>query len=472
MKLLKMTKLVATIGPASDDEKMIERLIIEGVNVFRLNFSHDTHERHLQIIQKIRKISNKLEMPVSILQDLQGPKIRVGIMPEEGLVLKIGEVVVVTALDPACGEIPLQYKGLIKDVKIGDPILLDDGLIELKAISKGNEKLMAKVIVGGVLKSNKGINLPTASISIPAITDKDKKDLAFGIKNEVDFVALSFVKNAADIKRVRNIIVGQNSNAKIVAKVERHEAVENIESIVDAADVVMVARGDLGVEMGMQKVPITQKKIIRECLKRNKPVIVATQMLESMIKSPRPTRAEASDVANAILDGADAVMLSGESAIGKYPLEAVRTITGIALNVEKWIRESGIVIGRNSQGQVNSVVEAISNTVVRLAFQTDSKLILVPTSSGKTATVISNRRPFVPVLATSHDYNTRQYMTILWGVHTAMADFKTVAQMVDSGIKIAKENKYVKKGDLVIVASGKFPGVPGGTNIVEVMTVE
>jgi pyruvate kinase len=472
MGLQKMTKLVATVGPATNEYEMISEMILEGVNVFRLNFSHDTHEAHASRIKLIRKAAKNLDVVVSILQDLQGPKIRVGIIPDDAMLLKKGSKITLTASDPKEGQIPLQYKGLVRDANPGDIVLLDDGNLELKVLSNTNDSIEARVVIGGILKSNKGINLPTSSISAPAITDKDKKDLKFGLSQKVDFVALSFVKSADDIKELKKLIAKSDCRPRVVAKVERHEAVKNLEGIIAESDVVMVARGDLGVELGVDKVPIIQKRIIKECFRQSKPVIVATQMLESMIKSPRPTRAEASDVANAILDGADAVMLSAETAAGDYPLEAVRTITEIATDVEKWVRENEIVIGRSAFGEPENLLEAISNTVVRLAKQSSAKLILTATSTGKTARFISNKRPFVPIVATTHENQARRYMTILWGVDPYKVEFNTVAEMVDSGINLAKSKNYVKKGDLIIIASGKFPGVPGGTNIVEVKTVE
>ncbi|HBG82139.1 TPA: pyruvate kinase [candidate division CPR2 bacterium] len=472
MSLQKKTKLIATIGPATDDLEMVTEMIREGVNVFRLNFSHGTYESHARLAGLIREAAEKLDVNVAILQDLQGPKIRVGLIPDDNMNLKKGSKVTLTAVEPENGEIPLQYKDLVKDANPGDLILLDDANLELKVLSKTDDKILARVIVGGILKSNKGINLPTSTISAQSITQKDRKDLEFGLKLNVDFVALSFVKSAEDIEELRALIKKHGGTAKIVAKLERHEAVKNMEEIVAATDVVMVARGDLGVELKTEKVPVIQKKMIKECLRQNKPVIVATQMLESMIKNPRPTRAEATDVANAILDGADAVMLSAETATGEYPLEAIRTITEIAKDVEDWVTRNEIVIGRSTLREPEQVIDAIANTVVRLAKNTGAKLIMTATSTGKTSTVISNRRPFVPVLATTHNDKAKRYMAILWGVDAYKVDFDTVAEMLDSGMELAKSTNYVKSGDRIIVASGKFPGVPGGTNIVEVKTVE
>ncbi|KKR27878.1 MAG: Pyruvate kinase, partial [candidate division CPR2 bacterium GW2011_GWD2_39_7] len=472
MSLQKKTKLIATIGPATDDLEMVTEMIREGENVFRLNFSHGTYESHARLAGLIREAAEKLDVNVAILQDLQGPKIRVGLIPDDNMNLKKGSKVTLTAVEPENGEIPLQYKDLVKDANPGDLILLDDANLELKVLSKTDDKILARVIVGGILKSNKGINLPTSTISAQSITQKDRKDLEFGLKLNVDFVALSFVKSAEDIEELRALIKKHGGTAKIVAKLERHEAVKNMEEIVAATDVVMVARGDLGVELKTEKVPVIQKKMIKECLRQNKPVIVATQMLESMIKNPRPTRAEATDVANAILDGADAVMLSAETATGEYPLEAIRTITEIAKDVEDWVTRNEIVIGRSTLREPEQVIDAIANTVVRLAKNTGAKLIMTATSTGKTSTVISNRRPFVPVLATTHNDKAKRYMAILWGVDAYKVDFDTVAEMLDSGMELAKSTNYVKSGDRIIVASGKFPGVPGGTNIVEVKTVE
>jgi len=468
--MTKMTKIIATLGPASDSYETICELIKSGVNIFRLNFSHDSYENHQKRIDNIRKAAEDLNKNIAILQDLQGPKIRVGEIDENGIKLENGAEVILTVNAQSEGKIEVQYKGLDKDVSAGDVVLLDDGLLELKVLEVSGGDIKCEVIVGGILKSKKGINLLTSSISIPAISEKDESDAKFGCENEVDFVALSFVKNAQDIKDLRKII-GENGS-QIIAKIERHEAVQNVREIVEEADSIMVARGDLGVELGMDKVPVLQKRIINECLRQNKPVIVATQMLESMTKNPRPTRAEASDVANAILDGADAVMLSAETAVGDYPLEAVKTICNIATDVEAWVIENQVVIGKRIQSEVDSVAEAISNTVVRLDKQTGAKLILVPTATGITANLISNRRPFVQVLAITHDHKAMRRMAILWGVQARVVEYNTVEEMIVNGIEIAKKYDYIKKDDRVIIASGKLPGVPGGTNIVEVMTVE
>ncbi|KKQ93282.1 MAG: Pyruvate kinase [candidate division CPR2 bacterium GW2011_GWC1_39_9] len=468
--MIKMTKIIATLGPASESYETICELIKSGVNIFRLNFSHDSYENHQKRVENIRKAADNFNKNIAILQDLQGPKIRVGEIDENGIKLENGTEVILTVNAECDGKIEVQYKDLDKDVSVGDIVLLDDGLLELKVLGVENGDIRCQVIVGGILKSKKGINLPTSSISIPAISEKDENDAKFGCENGVDFIALSFVKNGQDIKDLRKII-GENG-PKIIAKIERHEAVQNVREIVEEADGIMVARGDLGVELGMDKVPVLQKRIINECLRQNKPVIVATQMLESMTKNPRPTRAEASDVANAILDGADAVMLSAETAVGDYPLEAVKTICNIATDVEAWVIENQVVIGKRNQNEVDSVAEAISNTVVRLAKQTGAKLILVPTATGITANLISNRRPFVPVLAITHGHKAMRRMAILWGVQARVVGFNTVEEMIVNGIEIAKKYGYIKIDDRVIIASGKLPGVPGGTNIVEVMTVE
>jgi len=471
MSLNKMTKLVATIGPSTANEFTIKEMIKIGVNVFRLNFSHDSHESHKQIINIIRRVASKMGATVSILQDLQGPKIRVGKLPNDQVELKKGTEITLTISEPKEGEIPVQYKGLINDVNIDDIILLDDGNLELKVTHKDNQIIKARVIVGGFLKSNKGINLPTATISAPAITSKDIEDLKFGLENGVDFVALSFVRSKKDIIELRDLLGDEHKDVKIVAKIERHEALTEIEAIIIETDIIMVARGDLGVELGPDKVPIIQKKIIQKCRQLNKPVIVATQMLESMIKNPRPTRAEASDVANAILDGADAVMLSGETSVGEYPLESIKYIVEIAKDVERWVRDSDIVIGKSAQKNAETTTEAIASSIVRLAKITDSKLMLIATSTGKTTTVASSKRPFVPIISITHDLKVRQYMTILWGVDPYIADFDSVAEMVDKGVELGVSFGYVKKGDKIIVSSGKFPKVPGGTNIIEIKTV-
>jgi pyruvate kinase len=330
------TKIVATVGPASSSKDMLRALIKEGVDVFRLNFSHGTHEDHLKVIANVRELNKELDTKIALLQDLQGPKIRVNEMAPD-VVLERGQELIITTKELVGNNkvVSTSYKNLPKDVKVGDMILIDDGKIELKVKEVRTDEVLNEVVYGGLLKSRKGINLPFTKVSAPSLTEKDMKDLEFGIKNDVDWIALSFVRKAFDIQSMRGIINSHKSNARIVAKIEKPEALSNIDEIIAETDAVMVARGDLGVEIWMEEVPMVQKMLVEKCNRAGKPVIVATQMMESMIENPRPTRAETNDVANAVMDGADALMLSAETASGKYPLEVIRSMVRTVASVEK-----------------------------------------------------------------------------------------------------------------------------------------
>src|SRR3989339_368436 len=346
MRQKKHTKIICTIGPSSMDPEMISKMVRAGMNVARLNFSHGSHSDHANLISSIRRMAEETQEPIAIIQDLQGPKVRVGDLPEGGVTLDLGKQVVLTT-DPDHGadRIGVTYGGLHGDVQLGDRLLLDDGLMDIRVTGVSGRDIACQVVTGGVLTSHKGINLPTATLSIPAITDKDRDDIAFGVAQEVDWVALSFVRNAKEIYDLRYMIKelerkggkasSDDPSVRIIAKIEKHEAIKNIAEIIEAADGIMIARGDLGIEMPAEEVPLIQKRIIDLCLEAAKSVIVATQMLDSMIRNPRPTRAEVSDVANAVIDHTDAVMLSGETASGKYPLEAVQTMARVAVEVEK-----------------------------------------------------------------------------------------------------------------------------------------
>ena len=338
MELLsRRTKIVCTIGPSSNSEEAIERLLLSGMNVARLNFSHGSHEDHEKVISYIRKAARKYKYSIPVLMDLQGPKIRVGKMKDDAQFLEKGALIELTSED-VVGDthiIPIDYKSLAKDAKVGDMILLDDGLLEFEIVGKHKSSIQAKVIVGGMLKSRKGVNLPNVKTSIPAMTEKDLSDLQFGIEQDVDLIALSFVRSAKDVRDIISKVRLAGSQAQIIAKIEKPEAVELIDEIIEEADGIMVARGDLGIEIANERVPLVQKQIIEKCRLAGKPVITATQMLDSMIHNPRPTRAESSDVANAVLDGTDAVMLSGETAAGAYPFEAVAVMDKICRSVEQ-----------------------------------------------------------------------------------------------------------------------------------------
>lgn len=463
---MKKTKIIATLGPATDSAEIIREMIEEGVNVFRLNFSHGDHAEQGARIEKIKKIREELDLNIGILADLQGPKIRVGVVDTD---LIVGEEIVLACDNAKKDEIPVQYKNLCKDAKKHDELLLDDGLLELKITEIIGEKIRAKVIVGGHLSSNKGINLITGSISADVITEKDRKDAKFALDNGADFIALSFVKNAKDIKELRKMIKeSRNPEAKIVAKIERHEAIQNLDAIIEETDIVMVARGDLGVELSSQKVPMLQKKMIRKCLAESKPVIVATQMLDSMIRNPRPTRAETSDIANAILDGADAIMLSGETSVGSYPLEAVKTMCRIALDTEKWMKEEGFFIAKRIDHNVDKVSEAIAHAANDLAIITKAKFIVAASATGGSARAIARHRPHADVISISHSKEIARQLSISWGIFPTVFEYDTHRELVAKVNDWLLELELVKKGEYIIATSGYVKGIAGGTNIVRV----
>jgi len=462
------TKIVATIGPASENEDTLRRLIEAGIDVARLNFSHGSHEEHLEKIRLIRKLSEELNKPISILQDLQGPKLRVGKLPAEGIPLQAGDMVVLTQvsnmgslddLPPSIVLIPLDVPNLARGVVPGNRILLDDGNLEFEVTEVKGDAVFAKVILGGTLYSNKGVNLPGAALGIPPFTEKDRLDLEFGLKNGVDWVAISFVHRASDIEEVRNAmreILPSRANTPIIAKLERPEAIVNLHEIIHAADGVMVARGDLGVETSPSTVPIIQKRIIDMANRHAKPVITATQMLDSMIRNPRPTRAEASDVANAIFDGTDAVMLSGETASGSYPIEAVKVMANIICEAEANAAEYAHYSTRPAEAPQDDAL-AITRAAKELAHDRNVVAIAVFTQTGKTALLMSKSRPNVPVFAFTPEEQTYQRMGLYWGVVPFLVPFaSTVEAMVASVEAALVSSTSIRSGDQVVVISG-FP---------------
>jgi len=495
---MKRTKIVCTIGPASESKTKIEQMVKSGLNVARLNFSHGTYKHHSMLIKNIRSVSKKLNQPVAILQDLQGPRIRIGNVSEEGIKVDKGEEIFLVpenyqvTLKNISTFIPIQYPDLYKDVKAGDSILIDDAKIELKVVNIKNKAIKCKVIIGDLIKAHKGMNFPKSEISTPAVTKKDRQDLEFGLKQGVDFVALSFVKNEDDIINLRKTIYkleskfGQKTkdykkpkrygnwpgtHTKIIAKIERPEAVKNFEKILQAVDGVMVARGDLGLEIPLEDLPMIQKKIVRRCIEEAKTVIVATQMLDSMIKYPFPTRAEVSDVANAILDGADAVMLSGETATGKYPLKAVRVMSRIAKEVESTEIEEHEEI-EDALKKLDGITETVSFAVQNIAEDINSQLIVCATTSGFSARSISKYRPVSEIIAFAATEKTRNQLCLSWGVKPYYLPFtSSFNQLIDKITKTLLTKRIVKKGDIIIIAAGHPFGYLGQTNLIKVETI-
>jgi pyruvate kinase len=464
-------KIVATMGPATQTPENIEKAIIAGMNVARLNFSHGTHEQHLAVIKIIREKSMSLKAPVTILQDLQGPKVRVGLFEKGSIGLAQGEIVTVT-IDDVLGKeglIPSDFKELCRAASPGNRILLDDGLIELEVLEVAQTELKAKVIYGGILKNRKGMNLPGVNLPVEAMTSKDKEDLEFGLANGVDYVALSFVRHGKDIRQLREIIQSKKSPAKIVAKIEMIEALENLEEIIRLSDVVMVARGDLAVEIGQSRLPSAQKRIISLCNELGKPVITATQMLDSMVENPRPTRAEITDIANAVLDGSDALMLSAESASGKYPFKAIRTMHEIIAEVEK---NENNYYKISLENELLSVPASIAASSALTALKLNASAIVCLTTTGKTAQIISSFRPKAQVVAITTDVDVLNRLEMTWGLQTLLLrpyeNLKDILQQVE---KLLIENGLSKTGDRIILTLGQPIADRGTTNSIHVHTV-
>ncbi len=469
---MRRTKIVATVGPASRDPAVLERLIQAGVNVVRLNFSHGEHAQHLEVIRVAREISTKLGRSVALLQDLSGPKIRTGRVKGDSIELQDGASVVITTdetIEGTPARISTTYDPLPRDVKAGDKILLDDGNLELGVVAAAGEEVTATVVHGGPLKSNKGMNLPGVRLSTPALTDKDRKDLAFGLQNRVDYVALSFVRQAADVELVKELIRTHGASTPVIAKIEKREAVDDLPSILEATDGVMVARGDLGVELSTEEVPTLQKRIIEMANGAGKVVITATQMLESMIENPRPTRAEASDVANAILDGTDGIMLSAETASGRFPVEAVETMARIARYTEEHygFRAPARVTG----GSVSMVARSLARVASTVAEELDCKLIVAFTESGTTARLVSSYRPRAPIAAITYNDDTYRRLALWWGVVPVKSDFAaTTDEMIVRGEELLKRTGLATTGDTILMLAGQSH-TTGATNMLRVHTL-
>ncbi len=461
------TKIVCTIGPSSESPDIIRALIKGGMNMARLNFSHGTRLEHREKIRIIRGVSDELNIPVAILQDLAGPKIRVGSIPEPGVRLEAGQSFILTNRDVkgAPDRVSVSYSSLPDEVEPEDRILLSDGSIELVVKSKTRSEISCEVVTGGLLTSHKGLNLPTRTIRAPAFTDVDREDLLFGLEHGVDFVALSFVKTAEDILNVKEVIREREGDIPVIAKIERHEALDRMDGIIEAADGIMVARGDLGVEIPLEDVPIIQKMLIQRANAVGKPVITATQMLRSMVSSPRPTRAEAADVANAVLDGTDAVMLSEETASGDYPIQAVQFMARIIRSAESDFsheRYLELVPKRD-------VSDSVAHAACVLANHLDAAAIVAPTSSGRTARYISRFRPKQPIIALSPDGNVVRRLTLYWGcLPHLMPEPTDTDDMIERSGKLVLNVGYAAKDDLVVMTAGHPVGVSGNTNMVRV----
>ncbi|HVA58143.1 MAG: pyruvate kinase [Gemmatimonadaceae bacterium] len=462
------TKIVCTLGPATATPEALRGLIDAGMNVARINFSHGTHEQHAETVARVRRVADEANRPIAILGDLQGPRIRIGDLAQPFELREGAEWVLVPEDSAGVGEIPVTYKRLADDVGDGDRILVDDGLLELVVLEVKGRKVRARVLHGGLLKSHKGMNLPGVQVSAASITDKDREDVQFAITQGLEYVAQSFVRRAADITELRGLLP---RDLLIVAKIEKDSALENIESIVRASDGVMVARGDLGVELPFEEVPFAQKRIIAIANKLGRPVITATQMLESMITHPRPTRAEASDVANAILDGTDAVMLSAETAAGGYPRLAVEAMTRIIHEIERQRGAQPREAWREPGGEVSNefAIAAASAAAVSML---RAPVLIVFTKSGFSARIVASQRPNVPILVLTDIPRTYRQLSLLWGVIPELVPHcDTYEAMVQVALNVVRRRGLAQKGDRAIVTAGVPFDVPGTTNTLKVETV-
>ncbi len=471
---MRKTKIVCTLGPASSSPEMIRNLIKNGMDVVRLNFSHGSHEEHLKRINLVKEIREEENAPVGIMLDTKGPEIRVCKFQSGSVELSQGKSFTLTTKDvPGTADIvSITYKGLPKDVKAGGRILIDDGLIELKIKEVDETDILCEVVNGGIVSDNKSINVPGVKLNLPFISEKDEKDLVFGVQNDVDFIAASFTRSAYDILEMKKILEQNGGeNIKIIAKIESAEGVVNIDEIIKVSDGIMVARGDMGVEIEFDKLPRIQKMLIAKCVSRGKSVITATQMLESMIKNPRPTRAEASDVANAVYDGTSAVMLSGETAAGKYPLEALKTMALIAKRTEENINYRGSLSEVTGIDGMN-VTNAISHATCTTAADLDAAAIIAVTTSGHTARMVSRFKPPNNIIASTTNRKVFYQLSLTWGVIPIMGKEQDgIENLFHYAVESAKEEKLIKNGDLVVITAGAPVGVSGTTNLIKVQTV-
>jgi pyruvate kinase len=467
----RLAKIVCTIGPASIAEGIIEQMARAGMDVARLNFSHGTHAEHRLAIERIRSVEGRIGKPIAILQDLQGPKIRLGTFAGGGVVLRRGDAFTLTTetVTGTAERASISYAGFAKDVKAGDRVLIDDGRIALDVEEVRGEDVLCRVVTGGMVKDHKGVNLPRTALKLPALTEKDREDLQFGLRHRADYIGVSFVRSAADLLEVREVINEFRSDAQVVAKLERPEALGRLDEILNATAAVMVARGDLGVEMAIEEVPIAQKEILRRARIARTPVIVATQMLESMITNLRPTRAEVSDVANAVLDGTDAVMLSAESATGAYPVEAVRVLDRIIRRTEAAF--SPQTMDRPRRGEV-SFPQAMSDAASFSAQELKARAIVAFTQSGYTARLISQDRPPVPIIAFTPHERVRRRLALDWGVFPRVVKSQTsIDQMVMDIEASLLSDRSVRYNDILVIVGGAPLGVRGTVNLLKLHRV-
>lgn len=470
---MRRTKIVCTIGPASESPENLRKLILAGMNVARLNFSHGDYEEHGARINAIRQVARELNKNIAILLDTKGPEIRIKKFAEGKIQLNEGDIFTLTTNDIMGDQtkVAITYDGLPDDVKPGDRILVDDGLIELKVLEVSKTDIKCEVLNGGPLSDRKGVNVPGVSVSLPAMSEKDLNDIEFGIQQGVDFIAASFIRKASDVLAIRRVLEEHNSDIHIISKIENQEGVDNLEEILKVSDGLMVARGDLGVEIPVEEVPLAQKLMIESCNKAGKPVITATQMLDSMMRNPRPTRAEASDVANAIFDGTDAIMLSGETAAGKYPEESVKTMAQIAERAEQAVLCEKI-LGKKTFTARASITDSISSATCSTAQNLGASAIITSTQSGFTAKMVSKYRPKCPIIAVTPEERVVRKLVLTWGVFPVLGNqTDNTDDMIQEAIMTSLESKYIKDGDLVVITAGVPVGMAGTTNLLKVHVV-
>ena len=473
LKNAKKTKIVCTLGPASDKEEILTKLVENGLNVCRFNFSHGSHEEHKGRMDLAKKVREKLNKPVALLLDTKGPEIRTGNFAQPEVFLEEGSKFTITMEDVVGTQeiCTVSYKGLANDVVAGDLILIDDGLVGLRVDEVCGNEIHCTVENSGIVKNHKGVNVPGVKINLPALTPKDVSDIEFGITQGIDFIAASFVRKASDVLAIREVLENNNAtDIQIISKIENQEGVDNLDEILQVSDGLMVARGDLGVEIPTEEMPVVQKEMIKKCNELGKPVITATQMLDSMMRNPRPTRAEVTDVANAIYDGTDAIMLSGETAAGKYPVEAVKVMAAIAKRIEETLDYENIL--RSKALNNTSVTDAISYATCTTAKSLNASGIVTSTSSGHTARMVSKFRPNTPIIAATPNEKTRRQLSLSWGVYTVMCDQAVNTDtIIDNSIEASKLEGFIDEGELVVVTAGVPTGVSGTTNLIKVHVV-
>jgi len=465
------TKIICTIGPASEDRETLGKMIDEGMDVCRLNFSHGTHEEHRKRIDTIKEVRRQKDAPIAILLDLRGPEIRTGDFEKKDIMLEVGQTFTIT-MDDVVGtkeRCTVTYKRLAKDISVGDRILIDDGLIELSVKKLTEKDIICEVINSGYINNRKGVNVPGVRTKLPAVTAKDESDIIFGIENDIDYIAASFVRKASDVMEIKKILEkNDGKQIKIIAKIENQEGIDNITEILEVSDGIMIARGDLGVEVPTEKMPMLQKELINICNKTSKPVITATQMLDSMIRNPRPTRAEVTDVANAILDGTDAIMLSGETAAGKYPVQSVETMNRIAHATESTIDFDANFQSKTHEKQI-TITNAISHATCITASDLKAKAIITATARGYTARMVSSHRPKARIIASTSDERAYTQMNILWGVIPIKApQVNDTEELLRSAVDEAILHGHINEGDLVVITAGVPVGKAGNTNLIRV----